>query len=128
MLEPDETMVGGEIAYRLDWSERSSGYLSVSRGYKAGGFNLGLVPAGRREFGEEILWNVEVGAKSLFVDDRLALRRHEVHRASVARPADCAIVETCSSNRSKQSRCRLSFTGKVITGPFCTAKNATSSS
>ncbi len=72
-LAPDETMVGGEIAYRRDLGERSTGYLSVSRGYKAGGFNLGLVPAGRREFDQEVLWNIEAGAKTLFADDRLAV-------------------------------------------------------
>jgi len=49
------------------------GFASVARGYKAGGFNLGFVPAGRREFAGESMWNVEVGVKSRFADDRLQL-------------------------------------------------------
>lgn len=71
-LEPDETMFGGEIAYRHDLTDTINGYVSVSRGYKAGGINLGLVPDAQREFGDEVLWNVEAGLKSLWMDARLA--------------------------------------------------------
>ncbi len=72
-VTPDETMWGGEIAYRHNISDGASAYVSASRGYKAGGFNLGLVPDGRREFTDEVLWSVEVGAKTQWLDDRLAV-------------------------------------------------------
>lgn len=70
-LDPGETMVGGELSYRHTFDERLAAYVSVSRGYKAGGFNLGPVPEGRREFGEESMWNIEGGVKTMWLDDTL---------------------------------------------------------
>lgn len=72
-VDPSETMVGGELRYRHDINAGSSVFLSVSRGYKAGGFNLGIVPADRREFDQELLWNVEAGLHTTMFDDRLQL-------------------------------------------------------
>ena len=45
-------------------------YLSVARGYKAGGFNQ-TSPAGSEEYGTEHSWNYEVGHKSLWCDGKL---------------------------------------------------------
>ncbi len=61
---PSEFMVGGELTLSHDISDAVTGYASLSRGYKAGGFNLGLVPDALREFGKEALWNVEAGFRS----------------------------------------------------------------
>lgn len=72
-LNPGETMLGGELAYSHDFSDAMTGFISLSRGYKAGGFNLGLVPDERREFKQESLWNLEAGIKSYWLDDTLAL-------------------------------------------------------
>ena len=63
-LSPAETMMGGNasIEYRPD--DRRMAYLAVARGYKAGGFNIGvIVPADRREFDAELLHSIEVGYK-----------------------------------------------------------------
>jgi outer membrane receptor protein involved in Fe transport len=70
-LDPGETMIGGELSYRHTFDEGLAAYVSVSRGYKAGGFNLGFVPDDRREFGEESMWNIEGGVKTLWLDDTL---------------------------------------------------------
>ena len=70
---PDEAMVGGELSYRHTFRSDLSAYVSLSRGYKAGGFNLGFVPAGQRDFGDEVLWNLEAGIKSAWLNDRLRL-------------------------------------------------------
>jgi outer membrane receptor protein involved in Fe transport len=72
-LGPSESMIGGELTYTHKFSENLTGFASLSRGYKAGGFNLGFVPAGRREFAEESMWNLETGVKSSFANDRLLL-------------------------------------------------------
>lgn len=72
-LDPSETMVGGEMSWSRSFSDQVTGFVSASRGYKAGGFNLGFVPAGRREFDEESMWNVEAGIKSSLSDGRLLL-------------------------------------------------------
>lgn len=72
-LAPTETMIGGNasIEYRLD--EHRMGYLALARGYKAGGFNIGVVvPVDRREFDAELLHSVELGYK--FDDASRALR------------------------------------------------------
>ena len=65
---PSETMSGGELSLSHDHSGALTSFISVSKGYKAGGFNLGIVPDGRREFGREALWNVEAGIKSAWLD------------------------------------------------------------
>jgi len=70
-LDPAETMAGGELSYALRLDDDARLYATLSRGYKAGGFNLGAVPDGRREFDAEYLWNVELGLKSAWLDGRL---------------------------------------------------------
>ncbi len=71
---PSESMTGGELALKHDFSRDLSGYLSVSRGYKAGGFNLGPgIPEAEREFGAEALWNAELGVRSTWLDDTLSI-------------------------------------------------------
>ena len=72
-LRPSENMIGGELAYSHKITDTMTGFASLARGYKAGGFNLGFVPVGRREFSGESMWNVEVGVKSSFSGDRLQL-------------------------------------------------------
>lgn len=70
-LSPSENMTGGELAYSHKFGDRLTGFASLARGYKGGGFNLGFVPTGRREFAEESMWNVELGVKSVHAGDRL---------------------------------------------------------
>jgi iron complex outermembrane recepter protein len=70
-LGPDETMLGGEISYRHAFDDGLTAYAALSRGYKAGGFNLGPVPEGGREFEQEALWNLETGVKALWLDGSL---------------------------------------------------------
>jgi outer membrane receptor protein involved in Fe transport len=69
--DPDETMVGGELSLRHAHSASVTSYLTLSRGYKAGGFNLGIVPDDRREFGAESMWNLEAGIKSAWYVNKL---------------------------------------------------------
>ena len=71
--DPAETMAGGEITLSHDHSGELTSFLSLSRGYKAGGFNLGIVPDDRREFGAESLWNLEAGIKSSLFDAAVTL-------------------------------------------------------
>jgi outer membrane receptor protein involved in Fe transport len=68
---PTETMSGGELTLSHAHSDTLGSFVSISKGYKAGGFNLGIVPDGRREFGEEQLWNIETGIKSSWLGNRL---------------------------------------------------------
>ncbi len=64
-VDPAETMWGGNVSllYQIDSNQRL--YLSLARGYKAGGFNIGAaIPGERREFSEELLHSVELGYKA----------------------------------------------------------------
>jgi outer membrane receptor protein involved in Fe transport len=70
---PSESMAGGALTLRHAHSPLVSSYLTLSRGYKAGGFNLGVVPEDRREFGTESLWNLEAGVKATLLDGTLSI-------------------------------------------------------
>jgi hypothetical protein len=72
-LGPSETMVGGNLSYSHVLGDNAIGFVNLAKGYKAGGFNLGYVPDERqREFGQESLWNLEVGLRSSAFDGALA--------------------------------------------------------
>jgi len=62
-----------------DHSESVTSFITLSRGYKAGGFNLGLVPDDRREFGAEQMWNLEAGIKSSWLDRHLQVNASLFH-------------------------------------------------
>ncbi|HET7201894.1 MAG TPA: TonB-dependent receptor [Steroidobacteraceae bacterium] len=71
-FDPRDTMVGGQVSLQGMLGERSRWYATVARGYKAGGFNIGqAVPADRRQFEPEYLWNAELGLKFAAADERL---------------------------------------------------------
>ena len=70
---PSETMTGGELTLSHDHSGDLTSYIGLSRGYKAGGFNLGVVPEDRREFDAESMWNLEAGIKASLLDGAAAL-------------------------------------------------------
>ena len=73
VARPAESMWGGELTLRHDLSATVTGFISLSRGYKAGGLNLGVVPENRREFGAEKMLNLEAGIKSTWRDNTLQL-------------------------------------------------------
>ncbi len=69
---PRDDLFGGKVAlnYRTDNSNLL--YISASRGYKTGGFNIdGSLDADLREFGAELLWNYELGFKGSAFNDKL---------------------------------------------------------
>jgi outer membrane receptor protein involved in Fe transport len=66
-----DSLLGGQISLSYDVSPTLTAYQSLSRGYKAGGFNLGAVPADRLDFRPEYLWNYELGVKHASADRRV---------------------------------------------------------
>ena len=71
--DPAETMVGGELSLAHAVSATATSYLTLSRGYKAGGFNLGVVPDDRRNYVAEGMWNLEAGIKSSWLENSLLI-------------------------------------------------------
>ncbi len=72
---PDENLVGGRLAYDYALSGNWFGYASLSRGYKAGGFNLdGSLDESLRQYDAEFLNNYEIGLKGQSPDAGLRMR------------------------------------------------------
>jgi len=77
--DPSESLWGGELSISHDLSADVTGYAAVTRGYKAGGFNLGAVPNNWRFFEDEAMWTVETGVKSALLDGALAINAAVFH-------------------------------------------------
>jgi len=72
-FSPDETMYGGSVSLRRTLGETRTAYLTLARGYKAGGFNIGdAVPDDRRSFDAEVLHNLELGFRAASADASLS--------------------------------------------------------
>lgn len=97
-FSPADTLWGGRIALKRYLSGNTMAYLSLARGYKAGGFNTdGTLPVNLREFDSESLLEWELGIKAdslndtlrwsaaLFYDDR---RDQQVKSSFVRQRAD----------------------------------------
>ena len=73
-FSPDDDLVGGRLLLERSLASGNLLYMSLTRGYKAGGFNTdGSLDADLREFDPESLWNMEVGFKGSLMDERLVL-------------------------------------------------------
>ena len=70
-LRSSDTMFGGQVSLSYELTDHATVYATTSRGYKAGGFNLGPITLDRIEFRPEYLWNFEVGTKQSHFDGRL---------------------------------------------------------
>jgi iron complex outermembrane recepter protein len=74
-LSPSDNLFGGHISIAHDLNQQHNVYASISRGYKAGGFNAGLGDAGVDQrflkFDDEWSINYEVGLKSSLVNNTL---------------------------------------------------------
>ena len=69
--DPVDDMLGGHLALTFHAAEGRDLYLSLTRGYKAGGINTGSdVPAQLRTYDPEFLWNLEAGLKTRSADGR----------------------------------------------------------
>jgi len=70
---PLDRMWGGRLSYVHQFDRSLNGWVDLSRGFKAGGFNIGTaVPADRAQFHPEYLWSLEAGLKGRWDEQRLA--------------------------------------------------------
>jgi len=57
-------MVGGNLSWQLRTGDGEHVYVTLARGYKGGGFNIGSqILSEQRAFGPESLWSIETGFK-----------------------------------------------------------------
>lgn len=66
-----DTMWGGQATVYFDQREQLRWFATVSRGYKAGGFNIGEAAEVQTEFLPEYLIGLDVGMKGQWLDGRL---------------------------------------------------------
>jgi outer membrane receptor protein involved in Fe transport len=74
---PNETnhMVGGNLSLQRSAGDGEHFYVTLARGYKGGGFNIGsAILSEQREFGPETLWSIETGLKYAAGDKPLQLQ------------------------------------------------------
>jgi outer membrane receptor protein involved in Fe transport len=74
---PKETnhMIGGNLSWTTRIGDAEHVYVTLARGYKGGGFNIGSgVLSEQREFDPESLWTVEAGLKYAQADSPLQLQ------------------------------------------------------
>ena len=71
---PRDSMLGGHVAAEVAAAPGRTAYFTLSRGYKAGGFNIGpLVPDERRLFAPEYVRSAELGLRLQRADARASL-------------------------------------------------------
>ncbi len=62
-----------KVSLKYQWSGSQMNYLSVTRGYKSGGFNTTFEREEDRTFDPEYSWNYETGWKASFDDGKVGL-------------------------------------------------------
>jgi outer membrane receptor protein involved in Fe transport len=69
----DENLIGGKLALEYTTSSAGLVYASITRGYKAGGFNgeVNLPSEELRGFDTEYQWNYEAGSKFSLLQERM---------------------------------------------------------
>ncbi len=75
--DPEETLYGGKLGLNYQYQADQLMYVSLSRGYKAGGTNNdgSLVGTGQSlDFNTEFLWSLEAGLKSSWCDGAMLSR------------------------------------------------------
>jgi iron complex outermembrane recepter protein len=70
-VDETDTMWGGQATVYFDPRQQLRTFVTLSRGYKAGGFNLGQAATIRPRFEPEYLWSIDVGAKGEWLNRRL---------------------------------------------------------
>jgi iron complex outermembrane receptor protein len=70
--QKDFSDVSPQFAAAYRFAPGATGYATVARGFKAGGFNAAS-PAGSEAYGEEHIWNYEAGVKTSAFAERLAV-------------------------------------------------------
>lgn len=75
-FDPSETMWGGHLSLRYLITDNHEVYGRLARGYKAGGFNMGLPDnlSNQKEFDTETLYNAEAGVKGNWLDQTVFMQ------------------------------------------------------
>ena len=78
--DPSENLWGADIGLVHTLNDSLSIFGVISKGYKASGFNLGLVPDNIRFYDAEALWMAEIGIKTISLNDSLIFNSSIFHQ------------------------------------------------
>ena len=113
-FNPNEDMWGGKLSLKYQWSKSKMLYSTISRGYKAGGFNANsALPRIGREFKTETQLNYEVGMKGLWLDNRLTLQASAFYqdRDNIQTKQSLVLANSNGLPFSENNPCPCSFNG-----------------
>ena len=87
-------MFGGNLSWQYRLFERDTAYVTLARGFKGGGFNIGAqIPTDQRRFSPEYLWSAEAGINTQSADGTLQGRADVfyMHRNSMQVYSSCQL-------------------------------------
>lgn len=71
----DDILLGGKLSYELDFTDEVMGFVSATRGYKAGGINndarIDIAGGDPLHYETETLWNYEIGVRGAALENKL---------------------------------------------------------
>jgi iron complex outermembrane receptor protein len=71
----DDILLGGKLSYELDFTDEVMGFVSATRGYKAGGINndarIDIARGDPLSYDTETLWNYEIGVRGAALENKL---------------------------------------------------------
>lgn len=92
-------------------------YLSVSKGYRAGGFNFAATDSQYDSFDEEELWSYEIGAKNTFFNNRLVVNASiylmEISDMQVSEKISATQTYITNAAEATGKGVELELTGKI---------------
>lgn len=108
---PDEGLWGGRLALEYNADNGALYYGLISRGYKAGGFNLsGDLDDRDREFDTETMINYEIGIKNSYLDGRLQMQVALFYQDRDDIQSRQSIVRSIATGEIGNDNCPCSFT------------------
>jgi outer membrane receptor protein involved in Fe transport len=112
-FSPNDNLLGWRMSLDRDLSDAVMAYVTLSRGYKAGGFNTdGTLDADLRQYEPETLLNLELGLKGRFLEERLSARITVFHMQR----DDVQIASSTSRLRPNGSTEFIDFIGNAAEG------------
>lgn len=113
LFSPEDDLLGWRVSLDHALTDALMGYVTLARGYKAGGFNTdGTLDADLRQYEPETLLNLELGLKGSFLNERLATR---IALFNMARN-DVQIASSLTRVRPDGSAEFISFVGNAAKG------------
>lgn len=119
-FNPNEDMWGGKLSLNYKLSKLKIIYATISRGYKAGGFNANnALPKINREFKTETQLNYETGMKGLWLDKKLTLQLSAFYqdRKNIQTKQSLVLSNATGLPLNNNNPCPCSFNGYTGNAP-----------